>query len=786
MASIKEYLAQILSARYGKDVRQAIHDSIKDINDIATGAQNSATAAAGKAVEKANEALASSQSASEKANEALESAEQAAVYAKQAETASGIHIASKDIAGVIKPGDFKVEEDGTVWMIKTVAGESMVLNDSVAGGLKIDRICGGCKQEKTSGKQLLEYPYYNNTTTVNGITFTDNGDGSITISGTATAEARFWIRQGVIAVNDGDTVTVSRNKKIDGVVIDGWASDWSSFFTNSALALNDLSQSGAISSNNILLSITVKKGTTVNETIKVMLNASTEPLPWEPYTGGIPSPNPEYPQPIVSAGQMLVDGVVTDVGISKKLTGAQLFDKDNGNYVSEIACNITTKCYGEGVSGCRLYYVDAKPNTTYTLSKSVGSFFRVATSPNEPTRNGVITNHNEDTTKNVATITTGANDRYIAVYTLLESELSSITYEQVMATLMVNEGKEALPYEPYTEQNLTINRVLRGIPVTDASLANYTDADGRMWCADYIDADRGVLVQRVGEIVSDGSDDEFWFKDETLGTTSFSRLLDEAVYFGDGTSTYTICDRFGVTARNYWEESLSDRCMITAHGGELEFINVSMASTLDEWLIWLHENHITAHYILATPIETPLTDEEIIALHQLKTYQGVTHIFGSNDPDATMIFKYSSSEIGGVTLENSNLHAVNEVLRRQLEAKDAELSGQVKELDENISNGMEITDVTQITQGGMYYSNGNVANAPTNDGVYYEYFASKNGWIVSIIARSGSDGATYVSNNGYDGTTWTNKGWHRLITDEDIPYKVVIDDTAGTIDFIDR
>lgn len=103
-----------------------------------------------------------------------------------------------------------------------------------------------------------------------------------------------------------------------------------------------------------------------------------------------------------------------------------------------------------------------------------------------------------------------------------------------------------------------------------------------------------------------------------------------------------------------------------------------------------------------------------------------------------------------------------------------------------IGAGTEITDVTQITQGGMYYSNGNVANAPTNDGVYYEYFASKNGWIVSIIARSGSDGATYVSNNGYDGTTWTNKGWHRLITDEDIPYKVVIDDTAGTIDFIDR
>ena len=37
MANIAENLAKILSSRYGKDVRQAIHDSISDINDIAEG-----------------------------------------------------------------------------------------------------------------------------------------------------------------------------------------------------------------------------------------------------------------------------------------------------------------------------------------------------------------------------------------------------------------------------------------------------------------------------------------------------------------------------------------------------------------------------------------------------------------------------------------------------------------------------------------------------------------------------------------------------------------------------
>lgn len=43
-------------------------------------------------------------------------------------------------------------------------------------------------------KNLLAYPYSNTTKTVSGITFTDNGDGTITANGTATANATFIVR----------------------------------------------------------------------------------------------------------------------------------------------------------------------------------------------------------------------------------------------------------------------------------------------------------------------------------------------------------------------------------------------------------------------------------------------------------------------------------------------------------------------------------------------------------------------------------------------------------------
>lgn len=46
---------------------------------------------------------------------------------------------------------------------------------------------------KVRGKNLIPYPYYETTKTQNGVTFIDNGDGSITVNGTATADTLFFL-----------------------------------------------------------------------------------------------------------------------------------------------------------------------------------------------------------------------------------------------------------------------------------------------------------------------------------------------------------------------------------------------------------------------------------------------------------------------------------------------------------------------------------------------------------------------------------------------------------------
>ena len=78
-----------------------------------------------------------------------------------------------------------------------------------------------------SGKNLLPYPYRETTKTVNGITFTDNGDGTVTVDGTATGSAIFnvaydaagLVRNGIYFLSGcpNNIKGISLQPKVDGV-----------------------------------------------------------------------------------------------------------------------------------------------------------------------------------------------------------------------------------------------------------------------------------------------------------------------------------------------------------------------------------------------------------------------------------------------------------------------------------------------------------------------------------------------------------------------------------------
>ena len=67
-------------------------------------------------------------------------------------------------------------------------------------------------------------------------------------------------------------------------------------------------------------------GTTSPLDYQIMLNEGSTALPYEPYTGGAPSPNPDYPQPITSAGKYNEETGKYEYEV--KLTGKNLFDAE--------------------------------------------------------------------------------------------------------------------------------------------------------------------------------------------------------------------------------------------------------------------------------------------------------------------------------------------------------------------------------------------------------------------------------------------------------------------------
>lgn len=97
--------------------------------------------------------------------------------------------------------------------IEETEGNPCIIEKSKGRNLKDYKIYGNSYQATRSGRNLLPYPYSRTTTTTNGVIFTDNGDGSVTVNGTATANATWYFysdtKNLINGLKIGDTVTVS-------------------------------------------------------------------------------------------------------------------------------------------------------------------------------------------------------------------------------------------------------------------------------------------------------------------------------------------------------------------------------------------------------------------------------------------------------------------------------------------------------------------------------------------------------------------------------------------------
>jgi len=159
-----------------------------------------------------------------------------------------------------------------------------------------------CYIEQTSleeevGRNLEVYPYYHTSKVQNGITFTDNGDGSVTVDGTATADTTFWLAGRTIET-DAIKIDTSKGYVLTGCPAGGAVGTYALRATvyaqgvvpdpNTGSTVNDIGSGASIATGNAYVSpfIGVWNGTTVsNLTFYPMLRLASDPdTDWEPYS----------------------------------------------------------------------------------------------------------------------------------------------------------------------------------------------------------------------------------------------------------------------------------------------------------------------------------------------------------------------------------------------------------------------------------------------------------------------------------------------------------------------
>lgn len=141
---------------------------------------------------------------------------------------------------------------------------------------------------KKYGKNLIPYPYTETTKTVNGVTFTDNGDGGITVNGTATANAIYFVRTNTNFTVEKGIYTLSGcptggNKSSYSLGIDVYNDKtWlKNFFDYGEGVFVDLTSSVF---TGLPVYIRVVTGTTVNNLVfKPMLELGNAATDYEPY-----------------------------------------------------------------------------------------------------------------------------------------------------------------------------------------------------------------------------------------------------------------------------------------------------------------------------------------------------------------------------------------------------------------------------------------------------------------------------------------------------------------------
>ena len=242
-------------------------------------------------------------------------------------------------------------------------------------------------------------------------------------------------------------------------------------------------------------------------------------------------------------------------------------------------------------------------------------------------------------TVNTVAITTSGEDRFT------HDGSDAWCYIYVFAGVTVNETIYPMirpasvtdaTYEPYKDGGSVTASTpngLPGIPVTSGG--NYIDSSGLQWLCDELDFGRGTYVQRVGMRTLNGTEE--WSAGSSTG--AWNMYIGDAAKISSG-SNNAYCTHYKYHGASFANmDDLSFKLTITSDGlGEYMAVKDTRYDSLDDWKAALAANPITVAYILKTPVETTLPDDELAAYRTMTSQYPNTTVY--NDAGAGMQVDY--------------------------------------------------------------------------------------------------------------------------------------------------
>lgn len=317
----------------------------------------------------------------------------------------------------------------------------------------------------------------------------------------------------------------------------------------------------------------------------LMLNKGDTALPYEPYTGGAPSPSPDYPQEIVSAGRWKEDTQKYEYEVN--VTGANLLDDSQ---MKAVDVNLPENTRNG-------FEISLAPGQ-YTISKRRRHAYCFDAQ-----------NHAIEVSKNLF-------DEY---------------------GFMLNEGSTALPYEPYKSQTVTLT--------SDRPLTEWDKLEKRNSVWGWVYGSGTLVIPKTGYGLRSrgGTDGIYFYKQIPNSNVIYLRNGDtfrEYQYFN-----YFTCDNpFNIIGDYMWiYRSLNEPEHAEIRVG-LSDLDVTTVEQFENILAGMED--IKAVYKTEEETFVSLSSSEQEALNALHTNNPTTVL--SNDQGCEMSLIYKTRRFGNL------------------------------------------------------------------------------------------------------------------------------------------